>query len=173
MTIPKELTNDLKKGMSLTDALNKHKVCLKDIFENMGHERNSETCENLSYQKGKWVLSKVINGKREYYGTFRNKEDGIAVREKLKEYNWDKSKLPQIHKELNYSMELRLAEQKPRRNINTINGKYVIQKSINGKSSYFGTYKSLKTAQLVRNELIKCNWDKKQLNKIKNKIEEK
>lgn len=38
-------------------------------------------------------------------------------------------------------------------------GNYEIQKQINGKSKYFGTYNTLEDAQTERDLLIKYNWD--------------
>ena len=40
------------------------------------------------------------------------------------------------------------------------NGKYVLQKTINGKEIYYGIYDSLETAEQVKALLIKFDWDK-------------
>ena len=45
-----------------------------------------------------------------------------------------------------------------------------IAKVINGKRIQFGTYKTHEDALTVRNQLIKCGWDKKQLIHIKEKF---
>ena len=52
----------------------------------------------------------------------------------------------------------------------TPSGTYRIAKVINGKRIQFGTYKTHEDALTVRNELIKCGWDKKQLIHIKEKF---
>lgn len=45
-------------------------------------------------------------------------------------------------------------------------GKYRIQKQMNKKRYSFGTYRSHEDALLVRDELIKCGWDKRKLPEI-------
>ncbi|MBQ6219956.1 MAG: hypothetical protein IJH63_00695 [Methanobrevibacter sp.] len=46
-------------------------------------------------------------------------------------------------------------------------GNYRIRRKINGKVVSFGTYKQLEDAEKVVQELEKCNWDKKELMRIK------
>ena len=43
---------------------------------------------------------------------------------------------------------------------------YYIYKTLDGKTGYFGVYDSLEKAKFVRDELIKCDWDKSKLNQI-------
>lgn len=45
--------------------------------------------------------------------------------------------------------------------------RYRIQKVLYGRRVSYGSYDTLEDAVKVRDELIKCNWDKKQLNKIR------
>lgn len=45
-------------------------------------------------------------------------------------------------------------------------GKYMIRK----KSIYYGQYETLEIARKVKKELIKVNWDKTQLNKIRKQL---
>lgn len=45
-------------------------------------------------------------------------------------------------------------------------GKYMIRK----KSIYYGQYETLEIAKKVKKELIKVNWDKNQLNKIRKEL---
>lgn len=52
----------------------------------------------------------------------------------------------------------------------TKNNKFTVCKYHDNRKIFYGTYDDLETAQLIRDELIKCNWDKKQLNRIRNKI---
>ena len=48
--------------------------------------------------------------------------------------------------------------------------RYRIQKIINGRKTSYGTYDTLEEAMLVRDRLILCDWDKKQLQKIKDEL---
>lgn len=45
-------------------------------------------------------------------------------------------------------------------------GKYLVRR----KTIYFGQYDTLETARKVKQKLIKCNWDKSQLNKIRKEL---
>lgn len=49
-------------------------------------------------------------------------------------------------------------------------GLYCVVKTVNQERIYFGGYKTEKEAQLVVEELKKCNWDKSKLRSIKFKI---
>ncbi len=53
---------------------------------------------------------------------------------------------------------------------NKHNGKYHVYKQINGKSRQFGTYSDEATAKKVVEELRKVEWDKSQLQRIKDEI---
>lgn len=46
---------------------------------------------------------------------------------------------------------------------------YDVFKHINGKYKFFGKYKDLGTARLVRDKLIECNWDEKVAEELKKK----
>ena len=48
--------------------------------------------------------------------------------------------------------------------------KWMIVKYVDGKKKFFGTYDDLRVAMLIRDELIKYNWDKSELEKIRNRI---
>lgn len=47
---------------------------------------------------------------------------------------------------------------------------WVIRKNINGKKVVFGSYSDLEIAMKVRDELVKCNWDKNLYPQIRNII---
>ncbi|WP_405316217.1 hypothetical protein [Methanobrevibacter sp.] len=49
-------------------------------------------------------------------------------------------------------------------------GRYRIQKVINGRKISYGTYDTLEEAILVRDKLMECDWDKKQLQEIKDEL---
>ena len=49
-------------------------------------------------------------------------------------------------------------------------GRYRIQKIINGRKISYGTYDTLEEAILVRDKLMECDWNKKQLQEIKDEL---
>ena len=54
--------------------------------------------------------------------------------------------------------------------INRYGKKYAIFKTLNHKRCSFGVYDDLETARLVRNELLKCNWDINCLDEIYRRV---
>ena len=49
-------------------------------------------------------------------------------------------------------------------------GRYRIRKKDNGKAVSYGTYATIEEAMMVRDKLVECDWDKKQLQKIKDEL---
>ena len=49
-------------------------------------------------------------------------------------------------------------------------GRYRIQKIINGRKISYGTSDTLEEAILVRDKLMECDWNKKQLQEIKDEL---
>ena len=50
---------------------------------------------------------------------------------------------------------------------------WIIVKNRNYKSHYYGRYKDLETARMVRNKLIECDWDEKIASELREKYAEK
>lgn len=51
-----------------------------------------------------------------------------------------------------------------------INKRYRIQKRLNKRKVTYGTYATLEEAMSVRDCLVECDWDKKQLQEIKDRL---
>ena len=51
------------------------------------------------------MVTKWIDGKQHYYGTYKTEEDAKFMVDKLREYNWDKKRLYEARKELYYHKE--------------------------------------------------------------------
>lgn len=96
--IPKEITCDLKNGLSLEETLIKHHTNLKELFS---VDYSPKLTDDWTYiQPTKWNsfrVSKSINGKRQEFGTYKSHAEALIVRNKLIECNWDKSQLPIIY----------------------------------------------------------------------------
>jgi len=98
-----ELTNDLKNGLSLEEALVKHNTSLKEIFKDVNNypikreERTPRTEEWKYIQYTRNHTYRIIKGKhRLSYGTYKTFEDAKKVREELIKCNWDKKQLDNI-----------------------------------------------------------------------------
>lgn len=125
------------------------------------------------HSNGSWVVSKWNKtGRDTHYGNYKSKELALKVVNALKKCNWDKSELPRIHEELGYKSivfsKRWVYENKGKDKIYSYS---VRHKDKNKKMINYGTYKDKRVAELVRDELIKCDWDKKYLDKIKDYAE--
>ena len=104
MTIPKEITEDLRSGLSLEETLIKHNTNLKILFNNIEHENikkknvlyNSDWRNIKPTRSSTYGISKQVNGIRLSFGTYKTFEDAKLVRDELERVCWDKEKLPEI-----------------------------------------------------------------------------
>ncbi len=48
----------------------------------------------------RWIVSKVIDGKKTHFGSYRNEETAKRVVEELKKINWDKTQFWKIKTKL-------------------------------------------------------------------------
>lgn len=107
----------------------------------------------------------IVNSKRESFGWYPTREIAEKIAKDLKKCNWDRSKLSEIQSKHNYQ-----PPQKRRNYIYPHGNKYTIRKQINNKKIQYGTYKTREIAESIRDKLIKCNWDKNQLQVIQSKV---
>ena len=63
-------------------------------------EANKVKSKYYTYRNGFYNIQRKVNGKMTYFCRFKDKETTLNVIKKLEEYQWDKSKLPIIFKEL-------------------------------------------------------------------------
>ena len=63
-------------------------------------EANKVKSKYYTYRNGFYHIQRKVNGKMTYFCRFKDKETAVKVIRKLEEYQWDKSKLPIIFKEL-------------------------------------------------------------------------
>ena len=104
------------------------------------------------YKQGKGYR---IIYKDEHYGWYERIEDALYDRDRLEQVDFDIQtfcELPDIPNPYEH-MKLPLFD-KDSEYITHIPEKWRIQKKINGKNCYFGTYRSLEEAQRRRDELI-------------------
>ena len=93
----------------------------------------------------KYVVARSLKGKHRYYGAYDTEKEAKDRVEYLKKHNWDISLSIQRNTGKHYSKA---------------HGRYVINKRINGKQTYFGEYATEKEAQEMVKLLEKNNWDK-------------
>ena len=103
-----------------------------------------------------WQLRK--NG--EHYGWYDRIEDALFDRDRLEQCDWDFSvfcELPEISNPYEH-MELPPYEERKATFIRHLPQRWRVEKRIEGKLCYFGTYKTFEEAEERRNELIKTGW---------------
>lgn len=110
----KAFQNDLRKGMTLEDALIKHNLTLKEALD-VVHKPITQpkrmkpyTKRNIYKNVGMHIrlrkdschLRKSINGKMHWGGAYDTLEDAEKVRDYLEKHGWNKIKVNQACKEL-------------------------------------------------------------------------
>jgi len=122
-----------------------------------------------SRKYSKWIIVKD----KVFYGSYSTKKIALKVANHLKKVDWDKKQLDNIRESIGYkSCKTRGDTSKliyeDKRTPNKT--RYYIKKQVGGKSVWYGSYKNKKTAEKIVKELQKCNWNKEQLQLIKEKI---
>lgn len=173
------LQKDLRDGMSIEEGLKKHNMTLKEIFNQNQHKKRALTPSSHkgSIRKTRrnpphYGVCKMIRGKLHWYGVYHTKEEAEIIRERLHQVNWDKNELDNILKETG----IKRAKQNERKvGKNTYiydngHGHYSVAKSmnINGKRKAVlcGTYTTIDEARIIRDEMLKNNWDNTNLDEL-------
>lgn len=102
----------------------------------------------ISNFKGKFMITKWVNGKKYYFGRFDTLEEARSVRDYFIEHGWDITERFKFRKVKPFQ-HIMISEE----------GNYRVVKRINGKLTHFGTFHNLKDAQLERDLLMKFDWD--------------
>ena len=98
---------DLKNGLTIDEACQKHDVTLKYAFENLPkaarmpkriRNRRSNSRQYIIEHHGKYVLRKAIEGKTEYFGRYDKITDAVKVREYCKKHGWRKECIPEYER---------------------------------------------------------------------------
>ena len=103
-----------------------------------------------------------ISKDNESYGWYDNLPDALYDRDRLESCDWDIEEFVWLPEEPNKyeSMDLPPREiDNIRKYITPHNNGFRIQKQIDGKQKYFGTYSTLDEAIRKRNELIRNGWE--------------
>ena len=99
---------------------------------------------------------KTFNGKRKSFGSFKDKNNAIVLRDLLVENGWVESGIPKEY----FSDHAGSNEGKYGKYIIFANGYFKVNKQINGKYKVFGSFDNVENAHRLRDLLIKNDWDK-------------
>lgn len=108
----KGFQQDLRDGMTISDALQKHQVTFKEAVDSMPRPLGyaSETYKKNSYNtnqryikrtlQGHYYVRKQIRGKTRMFGTYKTLEDAIKIRNHCEKHGWKEHSIDQYCKEL-------------------------------------------------------------------------
>ena len=99
--------------------------------------------------KGRYYVMKQHNGKQKYYGIFDNLDDAVKHRNYCIKHNWNDDCVYRRYPDGHSKRYLR----------ETNNGRWVVNKNINGKCVYFGLFDNLEDAMNHRDYCIANDWD--------------
>ena len=124
--------------------------------ENMSTLKEDSFYRNITKRGDKYQLRK--NG--EHYGYYDQIEDALFDRDRFEQCDWDMDLFVQLAEVPNpyYHMRLPPFEKRKNKYIQHIPAKWRVQKRINNKLCYFGTYDTFEEAEERKNYLIRNGW---------------
>lgn len=116
---------------------------------------NSSDADDLpnyvSYNSGLFSISRVIDGKDTYFGSYKSLDEVKRVLDYLDSVNWNVDKVEPVGK---YIAKKR-------------NGKFSIQKVINGEKVHCGVFDTLEEALNARDVMIESGWNLSVINRFR------
>lgn len=95
-------------------------------------------------ERGRYIVSKIIDGELKYFGTYDTKEEAVKARDKYWENNWQ--------------MAEDYGEEKIDEFVYLIGDEYIVKNEINGREEIFGTFYDMTEAIKFRNLCVRNNW---------------
>ena len=102
-----KVRKDLKNGNGLEDTLVKHKTTLKKVFNDALHDQKhprKTEIDGFTYifptPYNSYRVSKVFGKKTIYCGSYTRLKDAQYIRDKMIEYDWDTTMLPELKNKL-------------------------------------------------------------------------
>ena len=138
-----DIMKDLRNGKTINEVCHENNITLKELFKLIRKPHNRKLPKHIYKIGGRYLIRKHKHGKTENYGSFRNLNKAIEIRNKLIENDWNLQ--PQEYMGLMY--------------IQPDNNGWKIQKVINKSVKHIVGFKTLEEAIQVRDMLVKFNWD--------------
>ena len=101
--------NDLKKGISINEALKKHQLTLSEAMQGLHRlqrppkveKKYTRVNKHIWLKNGNYYIKKTINHQTKYFGSFNTLEDAERVVEEYNKTAWDFRRVDSICKKLN------------------------------------------------------------------------
>jgi len=139
------IKNDWDKSNIPRIFLNDHTNSKKEI----------EFGEYIKFDYNYFRVQKTINGEEKNFGSFKDGQNAVYLRDLLIENDWDDSKIDRNF----FSDYENFNNNKYAKHISRINDKFKVNKTLDGKLKFFGSFKYLGNAVRLRDLLIESNWD--------------
>lgn len=94
--IPLEITEDLRKGMSIEDCLIKHNTNLKILFDNESNKSHENDMRYIEKRGKRFNIRKKIKNCTCYFGGYSSFNDAQKVREELIRIGWKQNQVDNI-----------------------------------------------------------------------------
>lgn len=120
-----------------------------EYYSFFNHKTEIDT-KYIQFRAGKYEIRKTINGKPQYFGRYETLKEAQQIRNHYEKKGWKQEK-----------------KENPTRNIYKHDNQWRIEKSIKGHRHHYGSYPLLEYAQYLRDRLEECNYDEKELSRIK------
>ena len=133
-----------EEAMKVRDILIENNWDLTSIPLELLSTPNQDRYYYIRKVKNRFIVSKMIDGERKYFGSFDNIKDAIRLRNYLMLNNWQVDDEEEIEKIDEY--------------VFLINDKYVVQKEFDGETVVFGSFDDMGEAITFRNLCVKTNW---------------
>ena len=116
----KGFQQDLRDGMTISDALQKHQVTFKEAVDSMPRPMSANRQGNtqkrpkkqhktgyyntnqryIGGREGHYYLRKQVRGKTRMFGTYKTMEDAVRMREHCMKHGWKEHSIDKYCKEL-------------------------------------------------------------------------
>ena len=116
-------------------------------------KQNSNSEKYIIFTNNYYRVHKLLNGKQRNFGSFENIENACNLRDLLIKNDWDKSKIPK-----EYFSDHSNSRGKHGKYIIYVNNYYKVNKKINGKLKFFGSFKDKNNAIVLRDLLVENGW---------------
>ena len=152
-----DIREDLKR-LSIEETCKKYKITFQDLckicsssIKKGNHKQNNSFPKYINPVSARFEVMKCLDGKSVVFGHYMSLEEAIEVRDKLISLGWKANPLDYLGDKY----------------ITKTNQKYSITKTFGRNNTiHYGRYNSLEDARKVRDKLVKCNWEKSQLQQI-------
>lgn len=138
------IKNDWDKSHIPREFLNDH----------TNSKKESKFGEHIKFDYNHYRVQKIVNGEEWNFGSFKHGQNAANLRDLLIENDWDETKIDRS----SFSDYENFNRNKYAMNIARINDKFKVNKTINGKLKFFGSFKYLGNAVRLRDLLIESNW---------------